>query len=138
MPLLDRKVSAAIGMLQSLDDAIAFRFCRLDQPCQECADDQKCMVHAYDERLIERCQARYAAAFCDAIAGMDPYEVGQILRRGDGIPPTAALLRTAVLTRALEAAADGPVVADLDAGSVLIERDGGVVAKHPPSAGSDS
>lgn len=102
MPLLDRKVSAAIGTLQALDDAIAFRSGRLDQPCQDCAEDHKCVAHSYDERLIQRYHARYAAAFCDAIAGMDPYEVDQIMRRGDGMPRTAALLSRTVRTRVPE------------------------------------
>lgn len=114
MPLLDRKVSAAIGTLQSLDDAIAFRLGRLNQPCQDCAEDEKCAVHSYDERLVVRYQARYAAAFCDAIAGMDSHKVGQIIERGDGIPQTAAVRSTAILTRVLETAADGPVVTELD------------------------
>lgn len=87
MPLLDHKVSTAIRTLQLLDDAIAFRFGRLDQ-------------------------ARYAAAFCDAIAGMDPSKIDQILLRGDGIPPTAALHSSAVLIRVLEIAAEGTVVTD--------------------------
>lgn len=113
MPLLDRKVSAAIETLQSLDDAIAFRLGRLGQPCQDCTEDHKCAVHSYDERLIQRYHARYAAAFCDAVAGMDPHQIDQIMRRGDGMPRTAALLSRAALTRMLEIAADGTVVPEL-------------------------
>jgi len=33
MPLLDPQVTAKIGILQSLDDAIAFRLSRLNLPC---------------------------------------------------------------------------------------------------------
>jgi hypothetical protein len=71
-------------------------------------------VHSYDERLVVQYHARYAAAFCDAIAGMDPFKVDQIIERGAGTPRTAAVLSTAILTRVLEIAADDPVVTELD------------------------
>jgi hypothetical protein len=48
MPLLDPQVSAKIGTLQSLDDAIAFRLSRLSLPCPDCTADQKCIDHACD------------------------------------------------------------------------------------------
>jgi hypothetical protein len=43
MPLLDPQVTAKIGTLQSLDDAIAFRRSRLNLPCPDCTADHKCI-----------------------------------------------------------------------------------------------
>ena len=59
MPLLDPQVSAKIGTLQSLDDAIAFRLSRLSLPCPDCTADQKCIDHACDLDLIAGYQDRY-------------------------------------------------------------------------------
>ena len=52
MPLLDPQVTAKIGTLQSLDDAIAFPLGRLNLPCPDCTADQKCIDHACDLDLI--------------------------------------------------------------------------------------
>lgn len=115
MPLLDPHLSEKIGTLQLLDDAIAYRLDRLNPPCQHCHPDARCAGHRHDEQLIATYQGRYAAAFRDAITGMNPHKIDQIMRRGDGTPPTAALRSTAILTRGLEIAADGTVVTELDA-----------------------
>ena len=112
MPVLDPDMSAALGTLQSLDDAIAFRLGRLDQPCPDCVPQRRCMVHSYDERLVERYQARYAAAFSDALARLQPDAIVQVIR--PGVRPATALLATAVLTRLHEAAADGSVVTEME------------------------
>jgi hypothetical protein len=112
MPVLDPDLSATIGTLQSLDDAIAFRLGRLDQPCPDCVPARRCMVHSYDERLAERYQARYAAAFSDALARLHPGAVVQAMR--PGVRPATALLATAVLTRLQETAAGGPAVTAME------------------------
>jgi hypothetical protein len=112
MPLLDPEIAATIGTLQSLDDAIAFRLGRLDQPCPDCVPQRRCIVHSYDERLAERYQARYAAAFSDALARMEPDAIVRVMR--PGVRSATALLATAVLTRLQETAAGGPVVTDME------------------------
>lgn len=108
MPLLDPDMSAAIGTMQSLDDAIAFRLGKLDQPCPDCVPQRRCIVHSYDERLVERYQARYAAAVSDALARLEPDAVVRVMR--PGVRPATALLATAILTRLHEAADGGPAV----------------------------
>jgi hypothetical protein len=137
MPLLDPQISAKIGTLQSLDDAIAFRLSRLNLPCPDCTADQKCIDHACDVDLIAGYQDRYAAALADAFANMDPDAIEQIMQPGDGTPPTVGLLSAAVLTRLRELAADGPVVTQLDGRPVMIELDGQAVVEHPLVADSD-
>ena len=74
MPLLDPHISAKIGMLQSLDDAIAFRVSRLNLPCPDCTADRRCTDHACDLDLIAGYRDRYAAACRDALADIDPGE----------------------------------------------------------------
>lgn len=112
MPLLDPEIAAAIGTLRWLDDAFAFRLGRLDQPCLDCVPQRRCIVHSYDQRLVERYQARYAAAFSDALARLEPDAIVQAMRPGNGVRPAPALLATAVLTRLQEAADGGPVAAE--------------------------
>jgi hypothetical protein len=137
MPLLDPQVTAKIGTLQSLDDAIAFRLSRLNLPCPDCTADQKCIDHACDLDLIAGYQDRYAAACRDALADMDPDEIEQIMRPGDGTPPIVGVLSAAVLARLRELAADGPVMTQLDGHPVMIELDGQAVVEHPLAADSD-
>ena len=93
MPLLDPQVTAKIGTLQSLDDAIAFRLSRLNLPCPDCTADQKCIDHACDLDLIAGYQDRYAAACRDALADMDPDDIEQIMQPGDGTPPIVGVSR---------------------------------------------
>lgn len=131
MPLLDREISGKLGMLQSLDDAIAFRSGRLEQPCQGCQPGGRCTEHAYDEHLIEQYQARHAAAFSDACKGIDPGEIERMIEAGGGVPPTAGLLSAAIITRLRELAADGPALTVLDSRPVLIELEDGVVVEYP-------
>lgn len=112
MPVLDPDLSAAIATMQSLDDAIAFRLGRLDQPCPDCIPERRCTAHSYDERLVERYQARYAATFSHALARLDPDAVVQVMQ--PGVRPATALLATAILKRLQEAAADGAVVTEME------------------------
>jgi hypothetical protein len=109
-------VRAKLGTLQLLDDAIAFRLERLNQPCADCAPGQHCNDHACDLSLIQNYQDRYAAAWRDAFADMDPEAIEQIMRLGEAIPMTAAMLTVAILTRLREVAADRPDSED-EAGS---------------------
>src|SRR6185437_5665258 len=125
--LLDPRVSDAIGILQALDDAIEFRLGRLSQPCQDCAGGQKCAVHYFDERLVVRYQARYAAAFKSALAAIDPDVIEQVMGPVDGVPPATFLLGTAILTRLLENTADGLAVPEADGRPDVIEPDGQIV-----------
>jgi hypothetical protein len=80
MPLLDPEVTATIGTLQSLEDAIAFRLGRLNLPCPDCTADQRCIDHACDLDLIAGYQDRYAAGCRDALADMDPGDIEQIMQ----------------------------------------------------------
>jgi hypothetical protein len=136
MPLLDPQVSAKIGTLQTLDDAIAYRLTRLQVPCQACGPDGRCPEHRHDEHLLASYQERYAAAFQDALAGMDPADIALIMQPGDDLPPTAGAMSVAVLARLKELAADGPVILDLGDGPVLIEMNGPVITEHPLQPGS--
>lgn len=137
MPLLEPQVSAKLGTLQSLDDAIAYRLGKLSQPCPDCAPGARCPDHQHDEHLITSYQDRHAQALSDALAGMDPADIALIMRPGDDLPPTIAALSVALLIRLREMAADGPVVVDLDEGPVVIELDGPVILEHPLQPGSD-
>jgi len=114
MPLLDPQLTATIGTLQSLDDAIAYRLNRLNLPCQNCGPGDRCIEHETDEQLIANYQDRYATAYRDALAGMDPDDIALIMQPGDATPPTVAALSLVLITRLRELAADGPVVIDLD------------------------
>ena len=131
MPLLDPQVPAQISVLQSLDDAIAYRLDRLNAPCPDCGPAARCAEHRQDEHLIASYQDQYAAAFQDALAGMDPGDITLIMQPGDDTPPTAAAFSLALLARLREIAADGPVVIELDDGPVVIELDGPVILEHP-------
>ena len=137
MPLLDPQVTATIGTLQSLDDAIAFRQSRLNLPCPDCTADQRCIDHACDLDLIAGYRDRYAAACRDVLADMDPDDIEGIMRPGDGTPPIVGVLSAAVLMRLRELAADGPVMTQLDGRPVMIELDGHAVVEHPLVADSD-
>jgi hypothetical protein len=130
MPLLDPQVTATLGTLQSLDDAIAFRQSRLNLPCPDCTADDKCIDHACDLDLIAGYQDRYAAAYRAALAGMDPDDIEQIMPPGDGTPPIVGVLSAVVLTRLRGLAADGPVMTQLDGRPVMIELDGHAIVEH--------
>ena len=132
MPLLGPHLSKMVGTLQLLDDAIAYRLDRLNPPGQHCRPDARCAGHRHDEQLIATYQGRYAAAFRDALAGMDARELALIMQPGDDIPATAAGLSLAVMTRLRELAAgpESPVVIELDRRPVVIELDGPAALKH--------
>lgn len=137
MRLLDPDVSDKIATLQSLDDAIAFRFGRLEQPCLDCMGRRRCTEHACDQRLLEAYKARYAAACAEAFARMDPGDIDKLMQAHD-MPPTAVVLGAAIAARLRQAADDGPVVTELDGQLVVIERERKGLVEHPLlPAGSD-
>lgn len=129
VPLLDLEVSGKLGMLQLVDEAIALRFGRLDRPCLDCTTWLRCDEHAVNQQLLEMYKARYAAAWAEAFAGLDPDQIGKLVP-ADGTPPTTASLRAAVTARPREAAASGPVVIELDREQVVIELYGHALAEH--------
>jgi hypothetical protein len=129
MRLLDPEVSDKLGTLQLIDDAIAFRFGQLQRPCLDCTSRLRCDEHSFDQHLLEMYRARYAAAWAEAFAGMDPAVVGQLMQAGD-VPPTAAILGAAITARLREAAAAGPVVVQLDGSPVVVELDGQALVEH--------
>ena len=131
MPLLDPQMAEKITTLQSLDDAIAFRLDTLNQPCPECAPAGRCAQHDNDVHLIASYQNRHAAAYRDALTGLDPADIATIMQPGDDPPTTAAVLSIAVMARLRELAADGPVMTHLDGQPVVIELDGQVIIEHP-------
>jgi hypothetical protein len=136
MPLLAPEVSAKIGTLQMLDDAIAHRLSQLSLPCGECAPGQRCAEHAHDALLLDNYKDRYAAAFQDATAGMNPDDIATIMQSGDDTPPIAGALSLAILAQLRELASDGPAVTELDGRAVVIELDGPVIIEHPLPSGS--
>lgn len=124
MPLLDPHMSHNIDTLQLLDDAITHRLEKLNLPCQACNPDGRCAEHSHDEELITGYMDRYAAAFSDTLAGMDPDDIELIMRPGDDTPPTVGAVGVAVMTRLRELAATGPVIIEHDGRTVMIEHDG--------------
>ena len=134
MPLLDPQMSAKIGTLQSLDDAIVYRLDRLNVPCENCRPDGRCAEHDQDEHLIAAYRDRYAAAYRDALDGLDPADIALFIEHGDATPPSVAVLSIAVLTRLRELAAAGPIMTELDGRPVVIELDGPVIVEHPLTA----
>ena len=138
MPLLDPEVSAKLTTLQMVDDALAFRLRRLDQPCPDCAPGQKCIDHAHDAGLVAGYQDTYDAALRDALAGADPGDIDQIMPPGGDMPATAGALSVLTLARLRELAADGPVAVELDGRQVMIELDGRNVVEYPVPEGTGS
>ena len=140
MPELDPEVSAKLGTLQVIDDAIAYRRSQLNLPCPDCAPGQRCTEHAQDEVLLDNYQDRYAAAFQDATAGMPPDDVAMILQPDSDTSPTVAAFCLAVLARLRELAAEGPVVTELEGRTVVIELDGPRIVEHllPPGGDHDA
>jgi len=129
--LLDPEVSARLGILQSLDDALAFRLGRLGSPCDDCTPGHRCTDHAHDEQLVAGYQERHGLVLTEVFAGMDPAEVGRATQQGDGTPPTVIALSLAISARLRELAADGPFVAEFDGRMVVIELDGPLLVEHP-------
>jgi hypothetical protein len=136
MPLLDPHTSRKIGVLQLLDDAIAYRLDRLNLPCQACRPGARCADHRRDEELITGYTDTYAATLSDVLAGMDPDDIERMIRPGHHTPPTAGGVGTALMTRLRELAASGPVILELNGRTVMIDQDGPVPLDHPLAAGS--
>lgn len=136
MPLLDPRMAEKIGTLQLLDDAITHRLDKLNLPCPDCRPDARCAEHHHDEQLITGYMDRYAAAFSDALAGMDPDDIALMMQPGDDTPPTVSAVGAALMTRLRELAATGPVIIELNDRKVMIEQDGPVLLEHPLTPGS--
>lgn len=134
---LDPEISAKLGTLQSLDDAMAYRSSRLDLPCRDCRPGQKCTDHAGDVRLLETYQERYIEAFRDAVAGMDPADMAKVLQPGDDMPPPSDIMALSMAAHLRNLAADGPVMTKLDGRPVIIEVDGTNIIERPVSSNSD-
>lgn len=130
MPPLDCGELAQIGMLQALDDAIAFRSGRLQRPCLDCTGRHRCTEHAFDQYLLEAYKTRHTSARADVLAELDLDHTGTLMQ-ASGEPPTAAILGAAVTAWLREAAARGPVVVELDRDPVVIELSGPALAGYP-------
>lgn len=135
MPLLDPDMAEKIGTLQLLDDAIAFRLGRLNLPCPACEPDARCAEHGHDGELVTGYMDRYAAAFYEALEGMEPGDIELMMRPGDSIPPTVRAVGAALMSRLRELAATGPVILELDGRTVMIEQEGPVLVEYPLTAG---
>jgi len=131
LSLLTPETAAALQSLQSLDDAIAFRSARLDQPCPGCAPPRRCADHASDQRLITQYQRSQAATLTQLIAGFDPDDVRDLITGSEGTPPTVIAVTLAMQARIRELTADGPVTATFDGRPVIFERDGRRLIEHP-------
>lgn len=139
MPQLDPEVSAKMGALQMMDDAITYRLDRLNLSCPDCRPAGRCPEHAADEHLITGYRDLYTQVLQDVLTGIDPDDVALVMQPGDDTPPTAAALSLVILTRLRELAASGPAVTELDGRRVVIELDGPIVIEHPlPPGTSDS
>jgi len=131
MQLLDVRISARLGTLQSLDDAIAYRASRLDLPCTDCTTQQQCAEHAQDTRLLENYQKRYIEVFEEAVADMDPADIARVLEPDDGMPPLSHILALSLAAYLRKLTADGPVRTSLDGRTVVIDRDGPRLIEYP-------
>jgi hypothetical protein len=131
MSILAPEVSAKLMTLQMVDDALAFRRRRLDQPCPDCGPGQICTEHAHDAGLVAGYQETYNAALRDALAGADPADIDEIMPPGGDMPATAGALSVLTLARLRELAADGPVVVEFDGRQVIIELEGRNVVEYP-------
>jgi hypothetical protein len=118
--LLAPEVAACIRELQTLDDALAYRLGRLAQPCPPCPPGRHCPDHAGDHGLIADYRRRHG-----------PARVDEVMRTGDGTPPTALALGLTAEARLRELAADGPVLTRADLGSVLFSLEDGLLIEHP-------
>jgi hypothetical protein len=137
MTLLDPEIAAKMGTLQLTDDAIAYRQSHLDQACPDCRPARRCHEHAVDEHLIASYQDRYAQALRDALTGIDPADIAEVVPPGDITAlPTAEALSLLILARLRELAASGPAIIHLDGRPVVIELDGRSVIEHPLPPGT--
>ena len=122
---LDREISARLGTLQSLDNAIAYHSSHLDDPCQHCTATNKCPDHAYDIAQLENYQDRYVTAFNNTFAGMDTSDIARILQPGDDLPPPTILLIKAITGHLRKICPGEPVMTTtLDGRPVAIDLDG--------------
>jgi hypothetical protein len=131
MLTLDPEQSEKLTKLQILDDAIAYRVALLERPCPDCASGEQCAEHAHDARLMQSYQDRYAAAFQDALAGLNATDIDRIFRPGDTGEPTACTLAVMVLDKLRGLADSGPAVTELDGETILVELDNGAVTMRP-------
>ena len=115
--------SGRLRVLQSLDDAIAYRLGQLDGPCGACSAGGRCDVHAGDEDLIESYRQMHAGVFRALVQEMSPDEVAVIMQPGDAGPLTGFGVALELLARMQNGAAGG---------RAIVELDGAVKAEHPP------
>jgi hypothetical protein len=87
-PVADPRGNSKLGILQSLDDAIAYRLGKLEGPCGACSAGGRCHVHANDDDLIESYREMHAGAFRELVQKMSPDEVAVIMQPGDARPLT--------------------------------------------------
>lgn len=131
LPSLGPEISAALGHLQGLDDAVAYRSSRLAGPCPDCPPGDRCLDHAVDEKFIAEYQERYAAAFREFMSGFDPAVVADFTTRAAIGPPTELAYALALTVRLRElAATSGPVIVTLAGTPMVIEMDGENVVVH--------
>ena len=135
MPLLDPEITAKLGTLQSLDDAIAYRSSRLDMPCPDCTrqrlSGQRCTEHTCDIGLLEDYQERYLQEFHEAVTGMDPADLDKVLTPGDDRPAPSDLLALSITAHLRKLAADRPVLTRLTGRPAVIEMQGHRIIEHP-------
>lgn len=136
MTVLDPEMAEKIGMLQVLDDAIAFRLGRLNSSCPACRPDVRCAEHGRDEELVTSYTERYAATLSGALEGVDPADMEVMFLPGDVTPPTVSAVGAALMAQLRDLAATGPVILELDGRTVLIEQDGPMLIEHPLIPGS--
>lgn len=135
MSPLSPEISAKIGILQALDDAIAYRSDLLDVACRNCSlSPSRCTDHSWDLRLLEDYQERYLETFYDAVNDMDPADIARIGQPGNGRPPPSDMLALAIVAHLRRIAADGPVMTRLDGRPVVIELHGRNVTERPLTA----
>jgi hypothetical protein len=141
MPLLAPEITARLGALQTLDNAISYHGSRLDEPCPRCATTSKCTDHACDVAVLEDYQDRYVAAFNDTVAGMDTSDLARVLRPGDDLPPPTLLLIKAITGHLRKICPGEPVMTTtLDGHPVAIDLAGHHATVRPlnPAPGSQT
>jgi len=114
MLLVDPRVSSKLGILQSLDDAIAFRLNRLESPCDDCTLSERCDDHAGDARLVDQYQERHGSVLKEVFAEMDPDDIALVAQPGENLPPTVIALSVAMIGQLRKLASEGIAVVDGD------------------------
>lgn len=114
MLLVDPRVSSKLGILQSLDDAIAFRLSRLASPCDDCTLSERCDDHAGDEHLVDQYQERHGSVLREVLEEMDPEDIALVAQPGEDLPPTVIALSVVMIGQLRKLASEGIAVVDSD------------------------